>query len=138
MEERRQIPSERIGGGPSGLDDPFSAGADEFGGMANVNGEDVPVSGMTLGEIRQRLADRFRIEPGSTTHVDGELIDDENRVVRAGERIEFLRHAGEKGLACSERSRRVGIVAGSTFPDQLSRGAERSFRGNRQTRRRKV
>ena len=67
--------------------------------MANVNGEDVPVSGMTLGEIRHRLADRFRIEPGSTMHIDGELVDDENRVVRAGERIEFLRQAGEKGTS---------------------------------------
>ena len=66
--------------------------------MANVNGEDVPVSGMTLGEIRHRLADRFRIEPGSTMHINGELVDDENRVVRTGERIEFLRQAGEKGI----------------------------------------
>ena len=99
MEERVRVQRERSARGPSGLDDPFSSGADEFGGMATVNGEDVPVSGMTLGEIRRRLADRFRIEPGSTMHVNGEPVDDENRVVRTGERVEFLRQAGEKGIA---------------------------------------
>ena len=99
MEEQVRVLQERPVGGPSGLDDPFASGAEQFGGMANVNGEDVPVSGMTLGEIRHRLADRFRIEPGSTMHINGELADDENRVVRTGERVEFLRQAGEKGIA---------------------------------------
>ena len=99
MEEQVRVLRERPGGGPSGLDDPFAAGAEEFGGMANVNGEEVPVSGMTLGEIRHRLADRFRIDPGSTMYVNGESVDDEDRVVRTGERVEFLRQAGEKGIA---------------------------------------
>jgi hypothetical protein len=98
MEEQVRVLQERPGGGPSGLDDPFASGSEEFGGMATVNGEEVPVSGMTLGEIRSRLADRFRIEPGSSMHVNGELTDDESRVIRAGERIEFLRQAGEKGV----------------------------------------
>ena len=62
-----------------------------------MNGEEVPVSGMTLGEIRRRLADRFGIDPRSATVVDGQNVDDENLVVRAGQRIEFLRHSGEKG-----------------------------------------
>lgn len=97
MEEQVRVSRERPGGGPSGLDDPFASGADEFGGMANVNGDDVPVSGMTLGEIRHRLADRFRIEPSSTMHINGEQVDDVNQVVRTGERVEFLRQAGEKG-----------------------------------------
>jgi hypothetical protein len=99
MEEQSRILRERPAGGPSGLDDPFASGATEFGGMANVNGEDVPVSGMTLGEIRHRLADRFRIEPSSTVYVNGESVGDESRVVCTGERIEFLRQAGEKGMA---------------------------------------
>ena len=101
MEEQARILQERRERGPTGLDDPFASGGEEFGGMANVNGEDVPVSGMTLGEIRRRLADRFRIDPGSTMYVDGQLIDDENRVVRTGERIEFLRQAGEKGIGAA-------------------------------------
>jgi hypothetical protein len=99
MEEQVRVLRERRAGGPSGLDDPFASGADEFGGMATVNGEEVPVSGMTLGEIRHRLADRFRIDPDSTMHVNGELVQDESRVVRTGERVEFLRQAGEKGIA---------------------------------------
>ena len=97
MKEQVRVSRERPGGGPSGLDDPFASGADEFGGMANINGDDVPVSGMTLGEIRHRLADRFRIEPNSTMHINGERVDDENQIVRTGERVEFLRPAGEKG-----------------------------------------
>jgi hypothetical protein len=97
MEERVRVRRARSAEGPTGLEDPFASGADDFGGMANVNGEDVPVSGMTLGEIRRRLADRFRIEPGSTMHINGEPVNDEHRVVRTGERVEFLRQAGEKG-----------------------------------------
>ena len=99
METQVRVLQERPAGGPSGLDDPFANGGDEFGGLANVNGEDVPVSGMSLGEIRHRLADRFRIDGGSTMHVNGQLVDDESRVVRTGERVEFLRQAGEKGIA---------------------------------------
>ena len=57
MEEQVRLIRERPAGGPSGLNDPLAAGADEFGGMVNVNGEDVPVSGMTLAEIRRRLAE---------------------------------------------------------------------------------
>ena len=98
MNEQVRIVPDRPVDGPSGLGDPFAAGADAFGGMATINGEQVPVSGMTLGEIRHRLADRFRIEPRSTMLVNGEVVDDERRVVRTGERVEFLRHAGEKGV----------------------------------------
>ena len=98
MQEQVFQPQERPGGGPTGLDDPFASGADQFGGMANVNGQEVPVAGMTLGEIRRRLADRFSIDQGSSMHIDGEQVNDENRVVRTGERVEFLRHAGEKGV----------------------------------------
>ena len=99
MEQIVRALQERRGDGPSGLDDPFAAGAEDFGGMASVNGEELPVSGMTLGEIRHRLADRFHIEADSTMHLNGEPIDDENRVVRTGESVEFLRQAGEKGSA---------------------------------------
>lgn len=99
MEERVRVLRERPSEGPSGLDDPLASGAGEFGGMAHVNGEHLPVSGMTLGEIRRRLADRLRIGPDSTMYVNGEPVDDENQVVRTDERVEFLRQAGEKGIA---------------------------------------
>ena len=98
MAELVRTQRERLGGGPSGLDDPFALAADEFGGMASVNGDQVPVVGMTLGEIRHRLADRFAIDPTSRTYVDDTLVDDENIVVQPGQRVDFLRHAGEKGL----------------------------------------
>ena len=97
MEQQIQLSREHRIPGPSGLDDPFSAGAEQFGGMADVNGESVPVAGMTLSEIRDRLADRFRIEAGSSTVVNGEIVDDLQRVVRPGEHVEFIRRAGEKG-----------------------------------------
>jgi hypothetical protein len=83
--------------GPSGLDDPFASAADQFGGMVRINDEELPIAGMTLGQIRHRLADRFRIEPGSSIYVDGERVDDESRIVRTGEHVEFIRPAGEKG-----------------------------------------
>ncbi len=104
MEERLRIPREQSSGGPSGLDDPFASGADQFGGMVTIHDETLPVAGMSLGEIRSRLADRFRIEPGSHTYVNGERVDDESRVVRTGEHIEFIRPAGEKGHSATRRS----------------------------------
>jgi len=96
MAEQLRSLSERRVGGPSGLADPFAA-SEEFGGMANVNGDEVPVAGMTLGEIRQRLTDRFNIDSGASMFVDGQLVDDENQVVRTGQSVEYLRHSGEKG-----------------------------------------
>lgn len=105
MEERLRIPRERTSGGPSGLDDPFASGAEPFGGMVTIHDETLPVAGMTLGEIRHRLADRFRIEPGSHVYVDGERVDDECRVIRTGEHLEFIRPAGEKGRSAEGRGR---------------------------------
>ena len=101
MEEQVRANLNRATDGPSGLDDPFASGAEEFGGMAVINGHDAPVSGMTLGEIRTRLADRFEIEPNSTVQINGEVIQDESRVVRTGERVEFVRYVGEKGASVS-------------------------------------
>ena len=101
MEEQVRTNLNRVTDGPSGLEDPFASGAEQFGGMAVINGHDAPVSGMTLGEIRTRLADRFEIEPNSTVQINGELIQDESRVVRTGERIEFVRYVGEKGASIS-------------------------------------
>ena len=97
MEQQARIMQERQGSGPTGLDDPFAA--DPFGDFATINGEQLPVAGMTLGEIRYRLADRARIEPRSNVVINGEPVDDEHRVVRAGEVVEFQRPAGEKGTA---------------------------------------
>lgn len=64
--------------------------------------EHLPVSNMTVGEIRRRLRDRLDIDPRSVAVVDGrDVIDDV--VVTAGQVLTFMHRAGEKGLVSCPR-----------------------------------
>lgn len=58
--------------------------------------EQLPVAGMSVGEVRQRYADRFDIDPRSRAVVDGNEVGDET-VVSPGQMLMFVRRAGEKG-----------------------------------------
>jgi hypothetical protein len=58
--------------------------------------EDLPVAGMTYGEIRDKFSDRFDIDPQAAIVVDGKTRN-ENEVSQAGEALMFIKHAGEKG-----------------------------------------
>jgi hypothetical protein len=58
--------------------------------------ERLAVGNRTVGEIRARFADRFDIDPRSRAQLDGREVDDRT-VVRAGQVLMFVRHAGEKG-----------------------------------------
>lgn len=85
--------------GPAGLGSIFDArGASP--GIATVQSgahvEPLPVGGMTVGEVRRRFRDRFDIASTSQATLDGQDVSD-NTVVRAGQRLAFIRPAGEKG-----------------------------------------
>ncbi len=88
---------ESHGTGPRGLDD-----SPATPGLVTVNHglhtEQLPVSGMTVGEIRARYRDRFDIDPQSHAVVDGVEVGNDT-VVRPGQMLMFMRRAGEKGLA---------------------------------------
>jgi hypothetical protein len=58
--------------------------------------ESLPVAGMSVGEIRRRYTDRFDIDEESQAVVDGRDIK-EDYILKAGEALMFVRHAGEKG-----------------------------------------
>ena len=99
----RSRPRREFFGSPGGLD-PILGQAVDHAQMAMVNSgvhtEPVPVAGMTVGEFRHRYADRFDIDPRSEAQIDGRDVS-ENTVVRAGQLLMFMYHAGEKGSRSS-------------------------------------
>lgn len=84
-------------GGPRSnlLDDP-----DAPAGLATVTSgpyaEQLPVSNLTVREVRARFSDRLDIDPASQATLDGHEVS-EDTVVRAGQVLSFLHRAGEKG-----------------------------------------
>ncbi len=97
MQERTVSPGET--GGPSGGASIFDDSSDG-GGLAlvtsGVYAEQIPVGGMRVGEIRQRYADRFDIDPQSQAVIDGQDVSDDV-IVRDGQTLMFTHRAGEKG-----------------------------------------
>ena len=60
--------------------------------------EQLPVAGMTVGEVRVRYSDRFDLDPLSQAIVDGQEAG-EDTVLGSGQMLSFIRRAGEKGIA---------------------------------------
>ena len=90
-------PGNVVGGGPSGLGDLFpSAGGGSATVASGPYAEQLPVDGMSVGEIRRRYRDRFDIDPRSQAVLDGQPVGDETRL-RAGQVLTFVHRAGEKG-----------------------------------------
>jgi len=107
MQERTHTPTVLPGPGSGG--DIFDA-SPAGGGLATVASgvyaEQIPVSGMSVGEIRRRFADRFDIDPRSQAVLDGQDVADDV-VVRDGQALMFTHRAGEKGARRSFPSRPV-------------------------------
>ncbi len=101
MSEQPYVPTESLhpAGGPTGLDDVWAASAASGGAVIVANGvhvEPLPVANMTVGEIRRRFADRMDIDPLSQAQIDGRNASD-GETLRAGQQLDFVRRAGEKG-----------------------------------------
>lgn len=98
--QEKQRPKPALGGGPSGLGDPFALDSGNQNQNATVShgpyAEQLPVAGMTVGEIRARYRDRFDIDPNSISVIDGHTVD-ETTSIRPGQILSFLRRSGEKG-----------------------------------------
>ncbi len=96
---REQRHTERSPGPGGGIDSVWPD--EEAGGLVQVGtglySERLPVGGMTIDEIRETFADRLDIDPGSQPVIDGQLVTDESTRVEPGQRLAFVRHAGEKG-----------------------------------------
>ena len=97
MREKNR-PRPAIGSGPSGLGDPFAPDNGSQSAMVSHGpyAEQLPVAGMTVGEIRMRYRDRFDIDPQSVAVVDGHPAD-ETTAIQPDQILSFVRRAGEKG-----------------------------------------
>lgn len=66
-------------------------------------GENYPVAGMTVAQIRARLRDRLDIDPLSQAIVDGRDVD-EDTVVLHGQALLFAHRASEKGTITIDKN----------------------------------
>ena len=60
--------------------------------------DDFDLVGMTVGEVATLLRRPYRLAPGVVANVNGEETDADTRLC-AGDELEFVRAAGEKGAA---------------------------------------
>ena len=58
--------------------------------------DEFEVAGLTVAEAREQLAGPFHIPPGVAVNLNGEQVGGDARL-RAGDTLEFVRSAGEKG-----------------------------------------
>jgi len=97
-EQQQEVrPRERHGGVGEGGGGDFDA--QPLGNVTVAHGVyrmDVPIREMSVAELRQRMADQLDIHPDSVAMLDGRHVGDET-TVRAGQRLTFVRRAGEKG-----------------------------------------
>jgi hypothetical protein len=97
MQERERRRVQPAGPDPDGglFDDPGA-----YAGLATVaHGtyvEQLPVSGMSVEQVRTRFRDRLDIHPQAVALVDGSPVD-EHTLVGTGQLLTFVRVAGEKG-----------------------------------------
>lgn len=54
------------------------------------------IAGKSIGQLRQDLGDVLNIAPDSQVIVSGENVD-ENYILQAGDRVEFIKASGVKG-----------------------------------------
>lgn len=92
----RQRPAIELGTGAS----PNEA-SDEDGTVLVIwgaNMDDLDVSGLTVDEIRQQIDSAYNIAPDAEVNVNGVSASGDTRL-RAGDNLEFVHAAGEKGGA---------------------------------------
>lgn len=66
--------------------------------LYGIHALEVDVAGRTVAEVRQALALPLNISPRAVAVVGGEVVA-EGHLLQAGQQLEFVRLAGEKGCA---------------------------------------
>ncbi len=66
--------------------------------ICGVHALEAPVAGRTVAEVRAALEEALNISPSAVAVVNGAEVGADH-VLREGEQLEFVRLAGEKGLA---------------------------------------
>lgn len=96
-EKKKQKTEIEMGGGGDSIFDAVPAPDNKMVSVSSgPYAEDLPVSGSTVGEVRQRFKDRFDIEDQAQAVLDGKRVGDET-ILKTGENLAFIQHAGEKG-----------------------------------------
>jgi len=78
--------------------------------------ETLPVAGMSVGQVRRKFKDRFDIDSESQAIVNGDDAD-EDKILKAGEALMFVRHAGEKGGSKTNVVTIEGMTATAETPE---------------------
>ncbi len=90
---------QRTGGAPDAGSSDFAP--QPLGNVTVAHGifsESLPIREMSVAAVRARMADVLDIHPESVALLDAEQVG-EDAIVRAGQRLVFVRRAGEKGSA---------------------------------------
>jgi len=87
--------------------------------------ETLPVAGMSVGQVRRKFKDRFDIDSESQAIVDGDDAD-EDKILKAGEALMFVRHAGEKGGSKNNVVTIEGLTATAETPEGAKATVTRS------------
>lgn len=76
--------------------------SEKFAGLATIthgtHEETLPVAGMKVGDVRQRLGDRFEIPDVAEPYIGARRVSEDTTILE-GQTVGFVRLAGEKGRA---------------------------------------
>jgi hypothetical protein len=95
-----QIRTETLGTGPDPFHDEFASTSRKRDGRVDVihgvYAHSMPLAGMAVRLARAELEERMNIDPDSLAVVDGVEVS-EDTILREGQVLNFVKHAGEKG-----------------------------------------
>ena len=80
---------------PKGSDDSNSEGNLATVGYGMYR-EDLPVDGLSVGQIREKYSNKFDMDEEAGAFVNGKPVSDDE-IIEAGQVLLFTRKAGEKG-----------------------------------------
>jgi hypothetical protein len=88
---------------PRGITAPHEEEIGKVRVIYGVHSLEAGVAGRTVGSVREALAQPMNISPRAVALVNGQEVD-ANRILSAGESLEFVRYAGEKGERQSDKA----------------------------------
>lgn len=66
--------------------------------ISGVHNHQLPLAGKSVAEVRSKLSGTLNIARDTAAVVNNETVGDEAKTtLKAGDTIEFVKHAGEKG-----------------------------------------
>jgi hypothetical protein len=106
---KEQIRPESVAGGPEPFSDAFAT-RERDGRVDVIYGvyaHSLPLAGLTVLQARTELEERMNIDPEALTVVDGVEVQADT-ILKEGQVLNFVRHAGEKGSAVFGRGPGIG------------------------------